>query len=488
MATYYKYAERQADSFVNWAEIGKNLTDMLQQEFKIREDKKAAIDQATRDSLKVLSDAPTGQHEGLNTWSLKFADEAREAILLQDRLLKSGALKLKDYTIMRQNLNDGTDELFNTIKSYNQVFKNKMERLRNNESQQIELDLMASIEGFSDFSKSKVLIDPNNFTVSIGIMEPDPENKGVMKLSRNVATTSFLRKIQDVNFNRFDSKGAVDEISKGLGTVLDTQILSDEEARGLGINPALQGITRTTKKVDDQIIDQAINAYFSNDFNVTSILTQDIKVDKNGNQYVSNLSGKQGNIIQYVFDNQTNSIKPVLTDEQRQAAKDYLKAQVKGRIDSETKLDIFNKPQPRLSKQPSSPGINLPERINQISNSIYNTAKDNNLEFFAITTDPVKSAENIENILNYDSTTRGKFKVESTENQIIVKDNNDNIIYRTEVSENITPPSTSGFEKRKNILNDIIKSATEYSVEKAVPGSFFQTGGQQSGGASLPSR
>jgi hypothetical protein len=29
MSTYYKYAERQADSFVNWAEIGKDITDML---------------------------------------------------------------------------------------------------------------------------------------------------------------------------------------------------------------------------------------------------------------------------------------------------------------------------------------------------------------------------------------------------------------------------------------------------------------------------
>ena len=112
METYYKYAERQADSFVNWAEIGKNLTDMLQREFQIREQKKAAIDQATRESLKELSNQPTGQHEGLNAWSLKYADEAREAILLQDRLLKKGILKLKDYTIMRQNLNDGTDELY----------------------------------------------------------------------------------------------------------------------------------------------------------------------------------------------------------------------------------------------------------------------------------------------------------------------------------------------------------------------------------------
>ena len=41
MATYYKYAERSADSQVNWAEVGKGISDMLADEVKIREEKKA---------------------------------------------------------------------------------------------------------------------------------------------------------------------------------------------------------------------------------------------------------------------------------------------------------------------------------------------------------------------------------------------------------------------------------------------------------------
>ena len=35
MATYYKYADREAGSQVNWAEIGKNLTDTLSEENKL---------------------------------------------------------------------------------------------------------------------------------------------------------------------------------------------------------------------------------------------------------------------------------------------------------------------------------------------------------------------------------------------------------------------------------------------------------------------
>ena len=156
MASYYKFAERQADSFVNWAEIGKGITDMIQTEVAIREQKKTAIDQATRENLKKVAEAPVGSHEGLNTWTLNYADSAREAILLQDRLLKQGMLKLKDYTVMRQNLNDGTDELFGVIKNYQNVFKEKRDRMISNDpanrSQAFEMDLMAYTEQFSDFS------------------------------------------------------------------------------------------------------------------------------------------------------------------------------------------------------------------------------------------------------------------------------------------------------------------------------------------------
>ena len=346
METYYKYAERQADSFVNWAEIGKNLTDMLQREFQIREQKKAAIDQATRESLKELSNQPTGQHEGLNAWSLKYADEAREAILLQDRLLKKGILKLKDYTIMRQNLNDGTDELYSAIKGYQEIFKTKMDRLRSNDpankSQQIEVDLMSMIEGFSDFSKSKVLIDPTNFTVSVGIMEPDPDNQGVMKVSKNVATTSFLKKIQDTRFDYFDSSAAVTETVKNIGTYLTTVVQESTglEGKTLTIEDAL------AKPATQDYIRQKIKSYLSNPYNVTSILTEDLVEDKANNPYVSNISGLKGNVIEWVFDGQSNLPIPNITDEQMKAAEDYMYGMIVAQLDYKEVQGRYNKPQP----------------------------------------------------------------------------------------------------------------------------------------------
>lgn len=362
MATYYKFAEREADSFVNWAEIGKGLTDMLQEQTKIREEKRAAIDKATRDNLKALSEAPTGAHTGLNTWALEYADNARQAILLQDRLLKSGALKLKDYTVMRQNLNDGTDELFSVIKNFQTAFKEKRDRMISNDpknkSQAFEMDLMAYTEQFGDFSKSKAMIDPNNFMVNVGIMEPDPDNQGVMKVGKMIAPSGFLKKIQDTRVDYFDSSAAAEAASKSFGAFAESTI--QELSR-------LQGKVVTIEDVRkrpgyEEAINEELNSFFSNPFNMTSVLTNDLVKDKNGRAYVSNISGKSGNVIKYVFDPETNFYKPELTAEQEQAARDYMRRKIEQRLDIKIKEDPFNKPQPQVVKaEPTpAPGSDVP--------------------------------------------------------------------------------------------------------------------------------
>jgi hypothetical protein len=362
MASYYKFAERQADSFVNWAEIGKGITDMIQTEAQIREEKKAAIDQATRENLKRIAEAPVGAHEGLNTWTLNYADSAREAILLQDRLLKSGGLKLKDYTVMRQNLNDGTDELFGVIKNFQNTFKEKRDRLISNDpknkSQQLEMDLMAYTEKFADFSKSMAIIDPRNFTVNVGLMEPDPNNKGVMKVGNTIATTSFLRKIQDTKVDYFDSEAAADIVAKNFAPFIRTTI---ENISGLEGKVVTIDDVRNNPQYE-KYLDQSLKSFFSNPFNITSILTEDLVQDENGEPYVSSISGKKGNVIKYVFDPETNYYKPELTTEQMNAAKNAMRNLIEMRLGSSIKDNPYNRPRPEVvkSEAPTSSESSIP--------------------------------------------------------------------------------------------------------------------------------
>lgn len=482
METYYKYAERQADSFVNWGEIGKNLTDMLQKEFQIREEKKDAIDKATRESLKTLSNQPTGQHEGLNTWSLKYADEAREAILLQDRLLKKGSLKLKDYTIMRQNLNDGTDELYSAIKGYQDIFKVKMDRLRSsdpkNKSQQIEVDLMSMIEGFSDFSKSKVLIDPTNFTVSVGLMEPDPDNAGVMRVSKNVATTSFLKKIQDTKFDYFDSEAFATDTAKNVGSYLTTVI-----GQGTGLEGQITTIEDAlAKPATEKYIRQKIRSQLSNPYHVTSILTEDLIEDDKENQYVSSISGKEGNVIKYVFDGQSNLPIADLTEEQMKAAEDYMYGMIVAKLDYKKIEGRYSKPQPNVVKADETPsgGASYAENIEKFKTKLkaVKPKRDN----YVFTGTEAITVGNIENLLSSDPATIGKFKVSSANNVVTITDNDNVVIGSYDLSRT---QGTGDLKQRERYLDDLLDKVTNYSISKdptIIGVSLMTSPQQQSGG------
>ena len=490
MATYYKFAEREADSFVNWAEIGKGLTDMLQEQVKIREDKRTAIDQVTRENLKKVAESPTGDHTSLNTWTLEYADNARQAILLQDRLLKSGALKLKDYTVMRQNLNDGTDELFSVIKNYQNAFKEKRDRMISNDpknkSQAFEMDLMAYSEQFGDFSKSKAIIDPNNFMVNIGIMEPDPENQGVMRVGKQIAPSGFLKKIQNTKVNYFDSNAAAEAVSKSFGGFTESTIIDINRLQGKVVT-----IDDVRKRPGyEEAINEELDALFSNPFNITSVLTNDLVKDKNGKPYVSNISGKEGNVIEFAFDPKTNFYAPKVTPEQMQAARDSVRSKIERRLDIKLKEDPFNKQQPNVGRGDGAPsgGANIQQQLQGVKNQLMTTAgtvQQGSTVFQSA--NPSATQRNLQKLFSSSPATSGKYKIKTmatdpedvkSKNLVVITDNNDNLVLSYDVTE--IPISVEG---RKALDSDVIDKIINNEFERTVPGSYLM-GGQKSGGAS----
>ena len=93
MATYYKYAERNADSQINWADVGKNMSDMLAKEAEKRETLKSDINKQFTDDVNLLSDPPQGNHTGAKEYALDYSSTASEYLLTLNKLLKSGDLK-----------------------------------------------------------------------------------------------------------------------------------------------------------------------------------------------------------------------------------------------------------------------------------------------------------------------------------------------------------------------------------------------------------
>jgi hypothetical protein len=355
MATYYKYAERSADSQVNWAEVGKSISDMLKEETAIREQKKAAIDQATREFQKTLENAPQGQFQDGNKFTNDYAHSMMEQQMIDNRLLKSGQMKLQDYTYRRQNYVDGTSTLFDLQKLYQENYKKKMDGIQSGELQALTGANMASVEGFADFSKSKAVIDPSTGVINVGIMKPNATT-GVMELTNDVAPVNVIKGKILADIPAFKVEEAMNNTVKNLGVSMDyiyqaaTKTGAGTVTKLLGVG-ALQGEAAKHPEFKDSIdkanaaINSTIDSYFANDYNISSVLTQNTgKYSQESFTYDKDVAAKDKSKILLKI-NQTTGL-PIIDKsgshykEQEQEARQWVRTQLLGKIDDKREIDV----------------------------------------------------------------------------------------------------------------------------------------------------
>ena len=361
--TFYKYAEREADSYINWGKVGSDLSNMLFEQEKIREDKRNALDEASRKFGETLANAPQGESKQMNQWALEYAADAQEARLMQDRLLKSGRLKLKDYTVMRQNINDGTQQAFNLVKEYQAEAGEKMKRFREGKSQDLESWLMAQAEGFANFTNSKLYINPTDFTVSVGkkvkkvvdgkevfVMDEDPNS---------FTTVNGLRNRIKATFDKYDVPTSIGALVDGLGVEINSvQELANMYKTGT-ITETLDITKRKNLPADAQGIvmkfedaeTKMLEAQLENPYNTSSVLTNTVNLAPNGKQYTYTWSkterDKNPNLI-LLRNSDTNNPVPEFTEEQKKIALERLRLEARLRYDK--KVEIKTTPQIQLQE------------------------------------------------------------------------------------------------------------------------------------------
>lgn len=238
--TYYKYVSREGADVVDWGAITKSVSESLGQVAKDREAKREAIDEASRKTGETLANAPMGESKTINDFTIEYANNAEKYRLMQDRLLRSGQMSLKDYNLGRANLTSGTTDLFNLSKEYNAVYADKMERMNKTESSLAESWAMGNIEGYSNFSKSSAYIDPTNGRVAVGmkVKKTLPDGKEVFELSDNpndLKSVNELRNIIDTKYDRFkvsqNLQTGVDELSETIKVLMEDGVKTREDAR-----------------------------------------------------------------------------------------------------------------------------------------------------------------------------------------------------------------------------------------------------------------
>jgi hypothetical protein len=179
---YYGFKAQEDADVINWASIAKGLGDTLKEEAKRREDKKADIDKASEDLGDYIANSPLGGHEGAVASTADLADQAQNMRLMQDRMLKSGELSLRDYNTMRGNTEKDIKTLYSSASEFQKLYGEDLERSESGVAALQESWMNSNLEGFLNPSATKYRFDPNTGQLMLGALNSDGQiDQGSMR-------------------------------------------------------------------------------------------------------------------------------------------------------------------------------------------------------------------------------------------------------------------------------------------------------------------
>ena len=362
MATYYKYAERSADSQVNWAEVGKGISDMLTEGAKLREEKKAAYEEAYRIDTERLINAPQGTWQDGNATVNNFAHDMMAQQLIDYRLLKSGVMNEREYTLRRENYKSGTNTVFDLQKILQSERAKTIEAFEKGELQAMNISNMADVEAYTDFANSKIEIDPYNPNINMSIYETKMVDGKEVRVIKNTSPVNVLKGqlLQKIPAFKLDERVNKDVESLGVGSDFLYEAATTSKAGsitkliGYGAiigeyakkdkngNPLYPQFADEVNKFNSAI-ENKIDEYFANPYHISSVLTENTgnysaesftvykeEAAKDKSKLLKKLDPMTG---LYVLDKDAPHYK-----EQEQEAREYVKKLILSKLDAKREI------------------------------------------------------------------------------------------------------------------------------------------------------
>ena len=238
MATYYKYKSREGKDIVDWRAITKGITDDITRIEGEREQQRVDIDNAVLTNLEDIANKPQGAYSKENDRISSYAAQASAIALANQKLLKSGAISLKEYNSRTNTGLSSTKKLFTLSKQYQDNYEAGMKRLQSIDGKppvgsEIEAMLMGSVERFGPPGSTDYYIDPitGEAFLASTIEDGDPntyENtKKIDGVNKSLMSVGTAEGIINRQVDRYQSDVQATRLAESLGTRIEVLQATD---------------------------------------------------------------------------------------------------------------------------------------------------------------------------------------------------------------------------------------------------------------------
>jgi hypothetical protein len=331
--TYYNYAERDVNSMIDWSQVGKNLTDMLTEQASLRQNKRQALEQASNDFGKVVSDTPTGLSESWNNRTLDFANNAQEQRKLDDSLLAQGLMPLNMYLKKRELSKMGTEKFYGISKKMQTEFASSLDRMKEGKSMEREQMNMGLIENLAS-SGIPMLHDVTGELIIAGMIDGPDGVKVIDPNKNNHMTVDDYDRLVTQKFDKYDFSSAANAAADLLGDYVIANV--DEATRAGGLSVIIEKSGAGVRDDIKTYVDDFVNTIKANPLHMESVLTD--TMGKYKPTYDTNQAASDPNYILLVKDGKTGVGRAEFTDAQQKDFEEFAERQLSARLDEKLKI------------------------------------------------------------------------------------------------------------------------------------------------------
>ena len=174
---YSVYAGIDDSPPINWGTVAGTISNQLLAVKKDREAQKQAIEQQTVDQMAELNKLPDVNDRSLSKILIEGSDRSKKELQMRMQLVKSGALKPKDYTLFMNEQKNGYSEFSNVIKNWDKWNEKKMESIKNGTASAFDKANALSIEAFGNLQNKTIMTNPANGQLQVVTMLKDKDGK-----------------------------------------------------------------------------------------------------------------------------------------------------------------------------------------------------------------------------------------------------------------------------------------------------------------------
>jgi hypothetical protein len=332
--SYYKYKPREVDrTVIDWAILTKNLSDGLIAEKERRESAKMELETKHAEQLQKVQEFDQGLDPTANDFAMKQAQNARQFLLQNHKMMTSGFKSVDDSKLVKQRVQDTWTNINSSLKTYNDNYK----RLSEMDGKGNEAVLKA-LSNQLQLKNKQIYYDPNTGSGYYA----DVDKNGNIDMN-SLLPVKAMNTIQHQEFETFDvnaqSAAVAQNVSQWKTFITSTQDLTDSR-----LNPNYQ-----------QWIDNQAKSALSNDEKKASILMDYLGIEydvdgkpsqrtvtyqrvkeykEDGSMVMEDVTVNIGD-VEMTLNKQTGKLEPKLTPEQAKLAEDAYKNAIEIQIGRE---------------------------------------------------------------------------------------------------------------------------------------------------------